>query len=161
MFDLDARVDLDEVPGAGIGVHQEFHRAGVVIARCARQFDSRLGERGANSGIEANGGSDFDHLLMPPLHGAIALVQMQHVAVAVAQNLHFDMAGAAHEAFDEDRVVAERGGGFAAGFLQESRRNRRRCSTTRMPRPPPPKAALRMRGKPISRGDLLGLPRDR
>ena len=38
---------------------------------------------------------------------------------AVAQDLHFDVAGAAHEAFQEDRAVAERGGGFAAGFIEE------------------------------------------
>ena len=29
VLDLDARIDLDEVELAGIGVHQEFDRAGV------------------------------------------------------------------------------------------------------------------------------------
>jgi hypothetical protein len=91
---------------------------------------------------------------MAPLHRAIALVEVQDVAVAVAQNLDFDVAGAAHEAFDEDGVVAEGGGSFAAGFFQLAGKIGR-VLTTRMPRPPPPKAALTMSGKPISAATIF------
>ena len=55
---------------------------------------------------------------MAALHRAIALVEVQDVAVAVAQDLHFDVAGAAHEALQEDGVVAEGRAGFAAGLFQ-------------------------------------------
>ena len=37
VLDLDARIDLDEVEGAGIGVHQELDRAGVRVVGGARQ----------------------------------------------------------------------------------------------------------------------------
>ena len=30
VLDLDARIDLDEVEGAGIGIHQELDRAGAL-----------------------------------------------------------------------------------------------------------------------------------
>ena len=43
---------------------------------------------------------------------------MQNVAVAVAQDLDFDMPGAAHEALDENGIVAEGGSGFAARLFQ-------------------------------------------
>ena len=115
---LDARVDFDEVPVAGIGVHQELDGAGVVVAGGAGERDGGIGKRGANGGIERDRGRDLHHLLMAALHGAIALVEMEDVAVAVAQDLHFDVAGAADEALQEDGVVAEGGAGFAAGFLQ-------------------------------------------
>ena len=36
----------------------------------------------------------------------------------VAQDLHFDVLGAADEAFEEDGVVAEGAAGFAARFFQ-------------------------------------------
>ncbi len=41
---LDARVDLDEVPVAGIGVHQELDGAGVVVAGGAGQGDGGVGQ---------------------------------------------------------------------------------------------------------------------
>ncbi len=118
MFHLDARVDLDEVPRAGVGVHQELDRAGVVVAGGSGQGDGGIGQGGAGAGIEGDGGSDLDHFLMAALDRAIALVEMQDVAVPVAQDLDFDVAGAADEALQEDGAVAEGRLGFAAGFLQ-------------------------------------------
>ncbi len=58
---------------------------------------------------------------MPPLHRAIALYKMQNVAVAVAQNLHLDVPRAPHVFFEEHRVVAKRGLGFAARLFQLAR----------------------------------------
>ncbi len=115
---LDARVDLDEVPGAGIGVHQELDGAGVVVAGGAGQGDGSIGQGGASGGIQGDGGRDLHHLLMAALDGAIALVEMEDVAVAVAEDLDFDVAGAADVAFEKNGVVAESGLGFAAGFFQ-------------------------------------------
>jgi hypothetical protein len=54
----------------------------------------------------------FDHLLVAALDGALALVQVHHVAVAVAQDLDFDVARLFHELFDEDAVVAKAVAGF-------------------------------------------------
>ncbi len=41
VLDLDARVDLDEVELAGVGVLQELHRAGVEVIR--RPADGKRG----------------------------------------------------------------------------------------------------------------------
>ncbi len=40
------------------------------------------------------------------------------MSVAVAENLHFDVPRAAHEALQEDRVVTERRRGFLAGLCE-------------------------------------------
>ena len=126
MLHLNARIDLDEVPLAGVGVDQELDRAGVVVAGGAGQRDGGIGKGGASAGIEGDGGGDLDHLLMAALHRAIALVEMQDVAVVVAQDLHLDVAGAADVALQEDGAVAESGAGLRGGLLPGGRRNRRR-----------------------------------
>ena len=50
----------------------------------------------------------FDHLLMPPLHRAVALEQMHEMSVRVADDLHFDVPRAIDEPLDVQRAVAER-----------------------------------------------------
>ena len=76
---------------------------------------------------------------MPALHRAVALVEVDEVAVLVAEDLHLDVLGAADVALEEDRVVAERRAGFALRLFELAGELGRRCRTTRMPRPPPPK----------------------
>ena len=80
----------------------------------ARAASSKLP---ANVRIEVRGRGDFDDLLMPALHGAIAFVEMDEIAMLVAEELHFEMAGPDDELFEKDRRVAERGAGFAAGLF--------------------------------------------
>ena len=55
---------------------------------------------------------------MAALDGAIALVEVENIAVEVAQNLDFDVLCASHEAFQENGVVAEGGGRFLARLFQ-------------------------------------------
>ena len=121
MLHLDARIHLDEVPLPALGIHQEFHRAGVVVSGRACQLHSRIGKRAADGRVERHRRRHFHHFLMAPLHRAIAFVEVQDVALTVAQNLDFDVPGMAYETLDEDRVVAERRRGFAAGFFQQPR----------------------------------------
>jgi len=49
----------------------------------------------------------FDHLLVAALDGALALVQVDHVAVRVAEHLDLDVARLLDKLLDEDAVVAE------------------------------------------------------
>ena len=100
--------------------------------------------------VEADARRDLDDLLMPPLHRAVALVQVEHVAVLVAEDLHLDVLGARNVLFEKHRGIAERAARFALRLVEQIRRDRRPCCTTRIPRPPPPNAALMMSGKPIS-----------
>ena len=64
---------------------------------------------------------NLHHLLVAPLHGAIALPQVHELAVLVAEDLHFDVLGAPDVAFDEHVGAAEGGAGLALRFLEFSR----------------------------------------
>jgi hypothetical protein len=80
-----------------------------------------------------------------PLQRTVALAQMHRAALAVAEDLHLDMARLAEIFLDVDLVIAEgrlglgaRGaeGVFELGLVV----------ATFMPRPPPPAVALMMTG---------------
>ena len=95
VLDLDARVDLDEVELAGVGVDQELDGAGVVVAdvrgrsrRPASQTASRMRR------VEVRGRGDLDDLLVAALDRAVALEEVDEVAVLVAEELHLDVLGA-------------------------------------------------------------------
>ena len=91
MFDLNARIHLDEVELAGVDVFEEFDGAGVLIAdraadreRIAVQFvAARLAQEQRRRAL--------DDLLMAPLHRAVAFEEMHQVAVRIGEDLHFDV----------------------------------------------------------------------
>ena len=68
-----------------------------------------------SSGARFGRGRQFDDLLVAALHAAVALVEVDHVAVRVGQDLHLDVAWPQHRLLEEDRRVAERRLGFAPG----------------------------------------------
>ena len=112
MLDLQAGVHLHEVEGAA-GIHDEFDRAGSDIADCVRCSHRGLAH-GAALGLAQPGGRGFfDHFLMASLHRAVALEEIDGVAVRVGKDLDFNMAGAGGVFLDQYRIVAETGGGFA------------------------------------------------
>jgi hypothetical protein len=76
-------------------------------------------------------------------------VEVDDIAVLVAEDLHLDVFGARDVSFEENRGVSECVERLVLGLGQQGR-SCEGFSTTRMPRPPPPKAALMMSGKPIS-----------
>ncbi len=119
VLDLDARIDLDEIEFARVGVDQKLDRAGTLVAhacgRCARaalQISSRSGR------IEIQRRRDLDHFLIAPLHRAVALEQMDQVAVLVADQLHFDVPRPGDELFQKDFGAAEGRLRFALGLLE-------------------------------------------
>ena len=83
---------------------------------------------------------------MPPLDRAIALEQVDEVAVVVAQDLDFEMPGTLDELFEEDVGHAERGPRLASWPPRSPRSSPSAESTTRIPRPPPPIDALTITG---------------
>jgi hypothetical protein len=118
VFHLHARVDLDEIKLAGVRVDQKLHRARAQIIHFAHQFDRRLAQADPHLGIEGGGGGDFHHLLVAPLHRAVAFPQMAHLAPAIAQDLHLDVAGAPDVVLQENRGIAEGAARLAHGLLQ-------------------------------------------
>ena len=147
---LDARVDLDEEEVARVGVDQELHRAGAAVADRAAEAHGGGADLVAQRRVEVRRGRDLHDLLVAALHRAVALVEVDHVAVRVAQDLHLDVPGALDAALQEDLAVAE--GRLRLALAASTGSSSRPASrTTRMPRPPPPKLALSISGKPMPR----------
>ena len=118
MLDLDARVHLDEKPFVGIDIEQKFHGSGVVVLNRFGEFNGGFAKLGSHTFVEVHGWRNFNHFLMAALNRTIALVQVEYFAVTVAQNLHFDVLGARHVAFEENTRIAEGTARFALRFIQ-------------------------------------------
>ena len=119
MLHLNARIHLDEIPRLGIHIVQKLHRARVVIPDMLGQFQRRRAQLVPHRFIQRNARSNLHHLLITPLHRAIALVQMQNIAVLIAQNLHFNVLGVLHVLLEEHRRVAERAARLASRFIEQ------------------------------------------
>ncbi len=121
VLDLDARVHLDEVEGARVGIHQELDGAGAHIVR-RRADGARIGGQFPALGVvEIGGRRALDDLLVAPLDRAVALEEIDHGAVGVAEDLHLDVAGALDELLEIDLVLAESGLGLALGLRHLAR----------------------------------------
>ncbi|MCY1220949.1 hypothetical protein D9M72_329860 [compost metagenome] len=113
---LNARVDLDEVELAGVGIHQILDRAGADIARRTGDHQRIVGKLLALRIREVGRRRALDDLLVAALDRAVALEEMHDIAVGIAEDLAFDVAGAFDELFEIDLVLAEGGLGLALGF---------------------------------------------
>ena len=111
----------------------ELDRAGADITDRARRGDRGLAHCAARRSARSRCRRFLDHLLMAALDRAIALEQMDRVAVRVGEDLHLDVARPGQVLLDQHPVVAEGRGGFALCAFE-------RCgefagsATTRMPR---------------------------
>ncbi len=120
VLDLDARVHLDEEPLVLVEVVKEFDGAGVVVTNLAGDAGRRLAEFLDDALRQAEAGRDFHDLLVAALDGAIALMQMNHIAVPVAQDLDFNVLGALNVFLQEHGRVAERAFRFRLRFVQQA-----------------------------------------
>ena len=120
MLHLEARVHLEE-PERAVGFDEELHGARVGVADRAGQRDRSLADALAQLVVQRRGGRFLDDLLVAPLDRAVALEEVDQVAVGVAEDLDLDVAGAIHESFDEERAVTERGGRLGPRRLQRVR----------------------------------------
>src|SRR5215467_174258 len=134
MLHLDAGIDLDEVELARwlrgprrepvlrvLGwwwSKQELHRSRVCVADLPRQRHSSLGHASADLRRNRRRRALFQDFLVAALDGAIALAQMHHVSMMVAQNLDLYMARALDVLFHQQRAVAEGALGLAPGGSQ-------------------------------------------
>jgi hypothetical protein len=81
----------------------------------------RLAQFGAHLLVEFHARRDLDDLLVPPLHRTIAFVQVNDVAMLVAENLDLDVFRARNVALEEHRGIAEGATGFALRFIEQIR----------------------------------------
>ena len=146
MLHLDAGVHLEEIE-IKVLVDEEFDGAGIVVSDLPADPDSGLAHLLPDLRGEGRGGRLFDDLLVPALDRAFTLEQMDHVAVVVAEDLHFDVPGLIDVFFDVNRFVAEIGHRLAAGRFDGFARTLLAVDD-RIPFPPPPAAAFRRTGNP-------------
>ncbi len=117
VLDLEPRIGLDEGEGRGVArrirIDQEFERSEAPEVHVVGQPHGGIAKLLAQAGVEAGTGRDLHDLLVAALQRAIALPDMAG-GLAVARDLDLDVAGARHERFGIDLVVAERSLGFRA-----------------------------------------------
>ena len=94
VLDLNPRIHLKEEKFLRFRIEQEFNRPGPAITDPAGEIQCSLEHGSPNFRSKGRRGSFFDQFLVAPLGGAIPLKQVKHLAMAVAEDLHLDMAPA-------------------------------------------------------------------
>ena len=103
---LDAGVHLDEIVIVVL-VHQELHRSHADVAHFLGQLHGLVPQLLQGCLWNGEGRGEFHHLLIAALEGAVTLVEVDDVAVAVRQNLHLDVLWLHQELLHEDGGIAE------------------------------------------------------
>src|SRR5690606_34536775 len=115
VFDLHAGVHLDEVE-ATVFI-EELEGAGAAVADLDTGIHAALEHLGAGLLVDLRGGGFLQYRLVTALQRAVAVIEVDGVALAVGQHLDLHMARIAEELLQVDYRVAERGTGFGAGQL--------------------------------------------
>src|SRR3989338_1194428 len=111
VFDLDAGVHFHEIEIV-ILVEKEFDGARVFIAHGTGGLDAQVADVCALFRRDLLRRGNLDQLLVAALDRAVALEQMDHVAVAVTQHLHFDVLRVNHAFLQKNFRLAECLAGF-------------------------------------------------
>ncbi|MCY1363691.1 hypothetical protein D9M69_504660 [compost metagenome] len=115
MLHLQAGVHLHEEELAAAFVVEEFHGAGADVADGLGRAHGGFAHGGAQLGGKAGSRRFLDHLLVAALDRAVALVEVQAVAVAVGEHLDFHVARLEDVFLHQHARVAEGGLGFTLG----------------------------------------------
>ena len=113
VLDLQARIGLDEEE-VGL-VDQELEGAEAAVLHGLGHGDGGIDDLLAQRRLEVGAGRQLDDLLAAPLQGAFALAQGHDAALAVAHDLHLDVARAADQPLGIEIAVAEGRFGFGRG----------------------------------------------
>ena len=140
VLDLDARVHLHEEVLAVRG-EEPLDRPGRAVAARARRLDADRTDPRAQLVVDRRRRRLLDELLMPALDRAVALAEMDDVAVRVGEHLHLDVPRIDDQLLDVDARVGEVRLALPARRLERAlgvgRATRRSPSPCRR-RPPPP-----------------------
>ena len=107
VLDLQARVHLHKKELA-TRIQQKLHRAGAHVADCLSSPHGRLTHCLAHLRGQPGCRRFFDDLLVTALNRAVALVEVQALAVLVGEHLDLHMARLEHVFFDQHARIAER-----------------------------------------------------
>jgi hypothetical protein len=144
VLDLQPGVHLQEVEALVLADH-ELHRAGALVLDRLGQRHGLFAHRLARGLADEGRRRLLDDLLVAALDRALPLVQVDHIAVRIAQHLDLDVARALDELLDEHPVVAKAVAGLVAATLKPSKASLS-LKATRRPLPPPPALALIITG---------------
>src|SRR3546814_3484501 len=86
---------------------QEFECSGTAIAQAFARIGTARTDLVAQFFAQSRRWRFLQYLLMAPLHGAVALAQINGIAVLIRENLDFDMAWLLEEFFHIDGRIAE------------------------------------------------------
>src|SRR5690606_7902338 len=106
IYEVEATVFIEELEGAG-----------AAVAELDTGIHAALEHLGASLLVDLRGGGFLQYLLVTALQRAVAVIEVDGVALAVGQHLDFHVARIAEELLQVDHRVAERGTGFGAGQL--------------------------------------------
>src|SRR5262245_59600483 len=123
MLHLQSRVHFHEIELAT--TEQEFDGSRADVAHFASDRAGGGVEASASVVIEAGRGCFFDQLLMAALNGAVAIEELQDVAVAVCEDLHFHVAGRRQITFEQQSTILEGSGGKTLRARQRRRERTR------------------------------------
>lgn len=116
VLDLEAGVHLHEaVPGRVVARDDELDRPGAGVAAGAGGLDGGLAHRGPGRLVQQDARRLLDDLLVAALERALALAEVDDVAVAVGEHLDLDVPGPVDPPLHQEGVVAEGGAGLAPG----------------------------------------------
>mmetsp|Transcript_79954 Transcript_79954/g.209984 ORF Transcript_79954/g.209984 Transcript_79954/m.209984 type:complete len:802 (-) Transcript_79954:52-2457(-) len=110
VLDLDPRVHLHE-DEVRVGIVQltrdhELHGANAAVVAALGQADGAVRDALPQLRVHPGGGRLHD-LLVPDLHAAVALEEVDRAALPVGHDLHLDVARVPQELLEEDGAVAE------------------------------------------------------
>ena len=88
------------------------------VAGCLRKTRRTVAHALSQVRVDSGARRLFDDLLVPALHRAVALAEMDAVTLRVGEHLDLDMAGREQRAFEQQLAVAERCARFGARTAQ-------------------------------------------
>src|SRR5699024_6744854 len=96
----------------------ELGGTGVAVPHRLGQLDSICQEAVTHVDGQVLGGSQLNDLLVTTLDRAVTLEEVNDIAVAVTEELDFNVLGSVEETLDENGAVTEGGAGLGSGTLE-------------------------------------------
>src|SRR5512133_3776217 len=107
VFHLDARIHFDEIELTALV--QELKGADAAVADLAAGVGATFADADALALGYSRRRGLFEDLLVPPLHGTVALAQIDRIPVFVGEHLDFDVPRVLEKFFEIDLGIAKRG----------------------------------------------------
>src|SRR6476646_11660600 len=99
MLHLQTSIHLEEIEVLFL-VNQKLDSARVVVSGRSRESYCGLSHRSTHYGIDNGRWRFFNYFLMPPLHRALALAEIDEISVLISEHLDLDVTGLEQQLLD-------------------------------------------------------------